>query len=85
MTYYRLDKEPNLDAPPDVEVFYAKTGALNEEEGRDEEDQPNAAGWYWRLCLRYCLGDRVLESLGEAVGPFPTEEAALEDARDSTR
>ncbi len=33
-------------------------------------------GWYWWPCFPGCLPD------GDPVGPFPTEQAAIEDAQD---
>jgi hypothetical protein len=33
-------------------------------------------GWYWWHCLPGCLPD------GDTAGPFPTEEAAIADARE---
>ena len=36
----------------------------------------DGAGWYWRACLPGCLPD------GPPFGPFPSAEAALEDARE---
>lgn len=78
MTYYHFDEKRETDpyALPDLEVFYANTGALDEHEGRDEYDEPSAAGWYWWPCFPGCLPD------GDAVGPFATEAEALQDARD---
>ena len=34
-------------------------------------------GWYWQACFPGCLPD------GEAVGPFESEEAAIQDANDT--
>ena len=33
------------------------------------------AGWYWWSCLPGCLPD------GDAIGPFESEQAAINDAR----
>ena len=38
------------------------------------EEDSYAPGWYWQACFPGCLPD------GEPIGPFQSEEEALEDA-----
>lgn len=38
------------------------------------EEDSIAPGWYWQACFPGCLPD------GDPMGPFETEEQALEDA-----
>lgn len=54
-----------------VETFY-----LNRVEARQMEEGLEA-GWFYWPCFPGCLPD------GEAMGPFETEEEALEDAREA--
>ena len=57
---------------PDIETFKV-TG------NRTTSDQPHdqlEAGWYYWSCFPGCLPD------GDPIGPFATEEEALEDARE---
>lgn len=61
-------------ALPDIEVFYAAEGALDDPE--DPNAEPSAAGWYWQAGFPGCMPD------GDPVGPFDTETEALEDAQD---
>lgn len=39
-----------------------------------QADPPFDPGWYWWACSPGCLPD------GEAIGPFETEQEAIEDA-----
>lgn len=60
---------------PDLEVFYwtddqALDALSHSAYGFDAE-----AGYYWWACFPGCLPD------GEPMGPFDSEDAALEDAR----
>lgn len=68
-------REDEPTALPDVEVWYAEEGELNEWFETDDED-PSPAGWYWWSCFPGCLPD------GAPIGPFETESAALSDAQD---
>lgn len=56
---------------PNVEVFYAPTGLLIDEDG-----EPMPAGWYWQACYPGCLPD------GEPMGPYDTEAEAIADAQE---
>lgn len=61
-------------ALPDVEVF-ALDGSINDDV-HDDEGKPLAPGWYWWACFPGCLPD------GDPVGPFATEQEAIDDAQD---
>lgn len=65
--------ETRQDEPtalPDVEVF------IGSEYGGDLEDEPlEASKYYYWYCFPGCLPD------SEPIGPFSTENAAIEDAR----
>ena len=69
--YFDPEREHDPYALPDCEVFYAAAGEL-----QDDDGEPLDAGWYWWACFPGCLPD------GPPSGPFETEAAALEDARD---
>jgi hypothetical protein len=63
-------------ALPDVEVFYAKEGELERVYvPTDWDGQPSEVGWYWWPCFPGCLPD------GDPMGPFATEQEALDDAQ----
>ena len=38
---------------------------------------PDGKGWYWQACFSGCLPD------GELIGPFASEQEALDDAQQS--
>tara|TARA_Y100001937_G_scaffold1078_1_gene1307 strand:- start:23116 stop:23337 length:222 start_codon:yes stop_codon:yes gene_type:complete len=60
------EKDPN--ALPDAEVFHSSTYG-HDVEGYDD-------GYYWWSCSPGCLPD------GDAIGPYKTEEEAVNDARE---
>ena len=60
------EKDPN--ALPDAEVFHSSTYG-HDVEGYDD-------GYYWWPCSPGCSPD------GDAIGPFETEEEAIDDARE---
>lgn len=61
---------------PNIETFF-RTGAANLADGWCNEDGESwGEGWYWWSCFPGCLPD------SEPFGPFPTEAAALADARE---
>jgi hypothetical protein len=76
MTQFYSD-ETRADGLPDCEVFYHdgeyEEGDCFSPEYNDGEALP--AGWYYWPCYPGCLPD------GDPVGPFDTEEGAIEDAR----
>jgi hypothetical protein len=64
-------REGESHALPDIETFHVPDDYQPEtDDGERLED-----GWYWWSCFPGCLPD------GEPIGPFETEEEALEDAR----
>ena len=63
------EKDPN--ALPDAEVFHGSAHPVYE--GHCEE---NYDGYYWWPCLPGCLPD------GDPIGPFDTEQEAIDDARE---
>ena len=57
-----------------VEIFY-RTETANAADGWiDDDGETFPAGWYWWSCFPGCLPD------GDPSGPFPSEDAAREDA-----
>lgn len=91
MPYFYTDpaRESETYAVPDAEAVYLHPGprrtydrlyvmdVLHECEAPATgcEDCPEP-GWYWRPCFPGCLPD------GEFTGPYPTEDAAIEAARE---
>jgi hypothetical protein len=57
-------------ALPDFEAFYAETGGIEMEDGEESE-----AGWYYWPCLPGCMPD------SDPIGPFATEQEAIDDIR----
>jgi hypothetical protein len=71
--YFDETRESETYSLPDCEVFYH---AGMDEDFQGYDGKPLPAGWYWWPCFPGCLPD------GDPVGPFETEEEAIEDARD---
>lgn len=76
-------RESDPYALPDVETFQVDDqGYVNGEPFVLPHEPGETAyglaqpGWYWWSCFPGCLPD------GDPVGPFETEAAALEDARE---
>ena len=69
MAYYQFENE---DGEPhgSFEVFYAS--------GLISDPSPLPSGWYWQACFPGCLPDD-----GDPIGPFESEEAAIENARNA--
>lgn len=61
-------RAPNPYSLPDAEVFYA-------DDLIGEDGEPLDAGFYYWYCFPGCLPD------SDPIGPFDTEEEAIEDAR----
>ena len=78
--YSNPKRESDPYALPDLETFKVTSEddcPLCQEGttiGQHVMDDHN--GWYWWPCFPGCLPD------GEPMGPFPSETAALADARD---
>ena len=77
--YSDPSRETDPHALPDIEVFYAKSGELSNDGMGDYSDieEPSEAGWYYWFCFPGCLPD------SDPIGPFDTEEQALQDAQDN--
>lgn len=70
--YTDSERENDPNALPDAEVFTESTY------WNDDEDNPlrSSPGFYWWLCSPGCLPD------SDPIGPFETEQEAIEDARE---
>lgn len=66
MSYHKFQSE-NLDEYGSFEVFHSEDYNLGP--GHD-------SGWYWWACFPGCLPD------GDPIGPFKSEDEAIEDAKD---
>lgn len=62
-------RESDPHSLPDLEIFYA-------DDLTNDEGEPLEAGFYYWYCLPGCLPD------SDPCGPYATEAAALEAARD---
>lgn len=83
MPYYFSNPQPrevNPWAVPDLEVFHV--GQLDElscpvaGDGQQHNNHHEHLGWYYWFCQPGCLPNT------EAMGPFKTEQEALDTARD---
>ncbi len=63
-------------ALPDVEVFYYSAELIAAEDLCHDDGEPLAPGWYWWTCLPGCMPG------GVPMGPFETEQEALDNAQD---
>ena len=63
---------------PSLEVFYMSEDDIRDggAEWEDGHGEPMGAGWYWWHCFPGC------RPWGFPWGPFESEDAALEDARE---
>ena len=72
-------REEEPYALPNAEVFYVSQMEVNYNlQNIDHADEYTIteAGWYWWSCFPGCLPD------SDAIGPFETEQEAIDDARD---
>ena len=72
-------REEEPYALPNAEVFYVSQMEVNYNlQNIDHADEYTIteAGWYWWSCFAGCLPD------SDAIGPFETEQEAIDDARD---
>lgn len=74
--YFDETRAGDPHALPDVETFYLGPDDVLEAGWISEYGEHLEPGWYWWACFPGCLPD------GDPNGPFETEDAALEDARD---
>lgn len=76
--YSESDRETETYSLPDVEIFY-RTKAENREYGNlDGDGEPMPRGYYYWHCFPGCLPE------GEPIGPFETEDEALEAAQEDS-
>jgi hypothetical protein len=75
MSQFYFDQKRASDpyALPDGEVFYADEGEVVP----FYDWEPRKAGWYYWNCFPGCLPD------GDPVGPFDTEDEAIDAAQES--
>jgi len=87
--YFDPSREDEEHALPDAETFQADhfdcadCGSFSLEPelichecgSKFKRTQPDGIGWFYWACFPGCLPD------GDPVGPFTTEDEALEDAR----
>lgn len=69
--YSDPSREADPHALPNCEVFYVAQGEMENEEG-----EHLAPGFYWWACFPSCLPD------GDPMGPYATEQEAIEAAQD---
>lgn len=77
--YTDEEREESTWALPNVEVFYLSEGDAADFWGQNDlvnADNMPEAGWYFWFCFPGCLPD------SDPFGPFATEDAAIEAARD---
>lgn len=73
----RRENEPT--SLPDVEVFFmTPEEAIRHTEQSDDDSLGYEPGWYYWFCFPGCLPD------SEPIGPFGTEQEALEDAQEGS-
>jgi len=81
MTRFYSDpsREDDKWSLPNCEVFYVEAGewSYNDAGERGDEGEPCDAGWYYWFCFPGCMPD------SDPIGPFETEEDAIEAARES--
>lgn len=84
MHYSDPERASNTYALPDVEVFYRTAAAIASDVavyGGDTwtngDGEPLGAGWYYWYCFPGCMPG------SDPIGPFASENEALEDARDN--
>ena len=77
--YIDIAREGDAYSLPDAESFFVSPddAQYNLENHYHDEGAITEPGWYWTTSRWSCLPD------SDAFGPWPTEEAAIEDARGS--
>lgn len=74
--YSHPEREGNPHALPDAEVFYNDAGSNAPRDGlTGDHGELLSSGWYYWFCFPGCLPD------GEPIGPFETEQEAIDDCR----
>lgn len=75
--YFEPEREKDIHALPDAEVFYMSAAKIEDYDWFDEDGEVRPEGWYYWACLPGCLPD------SDPVGPFDTEQEAIDDAQDT--
>ena len=77
--YSNPKRESDPHSPPDVEVFYLAEWEIGENaELESVFSDLSEEGYYYWHCLPGCLPD------SDPIGPFATEEGALQDAQEDS-
>lgn len=74
--YSDPSRESDPHALPNIETFYWSPADAREQAERASGDMTEP-GWYYWYCLPGCLPD------SDPIGPFDTEQEALDDAREN--
>lgn len=79
-TYSPPERALEATALPNIEVFYVdeRTAKLARQRVEFADTELSEPGWYYWPCFPGCLPD------GPAIGPFDTEQLAIEDCTNST-
>ena len=72
MSYHRFVSEG--EEYGSFQVFFGAIGTWTDETGEQHE---TGSGWYWWACFPGCLPD------SDPIGPFETEQAAIDDAQEN--
>lgn len=72
--YSHPERELSEHALPDAEVFFNDEPSLDPL--LDEQGELLPRGWYYWFCFPGCMPD------SEPIGPFETEQSAIDDCRD---
>lgn len=76
MSYHQF-KDPETGVSfGSFEVFHISADQIRKNDPPGYVFEQGAAGWYWWACFPGCLPD------GEPHGPFPTEQDAINDAKE---
>jgi len=73
--YFDKSRENDSHALPDAEVFYMSDHDILVNKWKDDDGEYMGHGWYYWACFPGCLPD------SDPIGPFESEQAALDDAR----
>lgn len=73
MSYHRFSNDATASYGS-FETFHIDGPIIDDV--KDPEGWPSEPGWYWWACYPGCLPD------GDPMGPFETEQAAIDNAND---
>ena len=76
--YSDPSRETHKWSLPDCEVFYSRECDQTPETvfWNEDDDEATGPGWYYWTCFPGCMPD------SDPWGPFDSEDAAIEDARE---